>query len=250
MDIVILPITKTSLISEKSLDIDKQDYLGTLYNESSVKLQDSTVMQTSMRLYAGHDNQMSYAMLMNLCRSVFTSPYRKDRDRLIDIHGKVVEMGRFKILLSFLQDYFDEEIESIELTNIGGLMRFLVKSRYNETPLELTKYGEGLQRIFEISLYMLYCSDGCLFIDELDSAIHKNLLGEYVTFLDRLSKELNVQLFISSHSKECVDTLSARIAPEDLSAYRMSSHGTDYSISYCNGKELRNLIDNFDLDIR
>ena len=169
---------------------------------------------------------------------------------LVDIHGKVVEMGRFKILLDFLKDSFDEAIESIELTNIGGMMRFLVKSNYNDIPLELTKYGEGLQRIFEISLYMLYCSDGCLFIDELDSAIHKNLLGKFVDFINRLSQEFNVQVFITTHSKECVDTLSAIIQPENLSAYRMSSHGTDYKIDYCDGKELKSLIDNFEFDIR
>ena len=97
---------------------------------------------------------------------------------------------------------------------------------------------------------MLYCTDGCLFIDELDSAIHKNLLGKFVNFIDRLSREFNVQVFISTHSKECVDTLSANIEPEHLSAYRMTSHETNYQINYCDGKELRSLIDNFDFDIR
>lgn len=242
--------TKTMRQSEDTLDMDKQDYLGTLTNESEVRLKNSSVLQTTMRLYSGHDNQLNYSILSTLCRSIFTSPYRKDRDMLVDIHGKVVEMGRFKILLDFLKDCFDEAIESIELTNIGGMMRFLVKSRYNDVPLELTKYGEGLQRIFEISLYMLYCTDGCLFIDELDSAIHKNLLGKFVNFIDRLSREFNVQVFISTHSKECVDTISANINPNHLSAYRMMSHETNYEINYCDGKELRSLIDNFDFDIR
>ena len=242
--------TRTSREEEKSLTIDRHDYLGTLSNVSKVRLQNTSVLQTTMRLYAGHDNQMNYSILMNLCRSIFTSPYRKDRDMLVEIHGKVVELGRFKILLDFLKESFDEAIESIELTNIGGLMRFMVKSRYNATPLELTKYGEGLQRIFEISLYMLYCTDGCIFIDELDSAIHKNLLGNFVTFIDHLSKEFNVQVFISTHSKECVDTLSAKISSDDISAYRLTSHGRDYDVNYCDGKELRNLIENFDFDIR
>ena len=242
--------TKTDRISEESLELEKQDYLGTLYNESAVKLPNISVQKTTMRIYAGHDNQLNYAMLVNLCRSIFTSPYRKDRRVLVDIHGKVVEMGKFKILLDFLKENFDEAIESIELTNIGGMMRFLVKSRYNDTPLELTKYGEGLQRIFEITLYMLYCENGCLFIDELDSAIHKNLLGKFVTFIDKLSKEYNVQVYISTHSKECVDTLSKLIPPQDLAAYRMASHETDYSLTYCNGTELKQLIENFDMDIR
>ena len=168
----------------------------------------------------------------------------------MDIHGKVVEMGKFKILLDFLKESFDEAIESIELTNIGGMMRFLVKSRYNDIPLELTKYGEGLQRIFEISLYMLYCANGCLLIDELDSAIHKSLLGKFVQFIDKLSQENNVQVFISTHSKECVDTISKQVQPRDLSAFRLDSHEKDYGITYCNGEELKRFIENFDFDIR
>lgn len=242
--------TKTVRSIEDSLDMDKQDYLGTLTNESRVVLQDTSMLRTTMRLYAGHDNQLNYSVLMNLCRSLFTSPYREDRDMLVNIHGKVVEMGKFKLLLDFLKDSFDEAIESIELTNIGGMMRFLVKSRYNTVPLELTKYGEGLQRIFEISLYMLYCSDGCLFIDELDSAIHKSLLRKFVEFIDKLSKEFNVQVFISSHSKECVDTLSRVIQPQDLAVFRMESHETDYHLTYCGGEELKRFIENFDFDIR
>lgn len=242
--------TKTVRSIEDSLDIDKQDYLGTLTNESRVNLQSASVLQTTMRLYAGHDNQLNYSMLMNLCRSLFTSPYRKNRDMLVNIHGKVVEMGKFKVLLDFIKENFDEAIESIELTNIGGMMRFLVKSRYNATPLELTKYGEGLQRIFEISLYMLYCADGCLFIDELDSAIHKSLLGKFVEFIDKLSREYNVQVFISSHSKECVDTMSRVILPKDLAVFRMESHETNYGLTYCNGEELKRFIENFDFDIR
>ena len=242
--------SKTERIDEESLDIDKLDYLGTLTNESSVGLQNSSLLQTSLRVYAGRDNQMNYSMLMSLCRSVFTSPFRKDRSMLIDVHGKVVEMGRMKILLDFLKDNFDEAIESIELANIGGIMRFLVKSKYNEKPLDLTKYGEGLQRIFEISLFMMYCSNGCVFIDELDSAIHRSLLSRFIGFIDRLSKEFNVQVFISTHSKECVDALSFAIAPENLSAYRMHSRENKYDITFCEGNELKALIENFDYDIR
>ena len=81
-------------------------------------------------------------------------------------------------------------------------------------------------------------------MNELDSAIHKNLLGKFVTFIDKLSKEYNVQVYISTHSKECVHTLSKLIPPQDLAAYRMASHETDYSLTYCNGAELKQLIEN------
>lgn|SRR5574344_2367 len=242
--------TKTIRTSEDTLNLDKQNYLGTLSNESIVNLKESTSMQTTLRLYAGRENQLNYSTLMNLCRSCFSSPYRKDRNMFLTIHGKVVEMGLFKTLLKFLQDNFDEEIESIELANIGGSMRFLIKSKYSDIPLELTKYGEGLQRVFEITLYMLYCSNGCLFIDELDSAIHKNLLSKFVQFINQLSIEHNVQVFISTHSKECVDTISKIISENNLSAYRMGNHENSYVLTYCNGQELKNLIENFDYDIR
>lgn len=69
----------------------------------------------------------------------------------------------------------------------------------HDNSIDLTKYGEGLQRIFEIALLISYCSNGILYVDEIDSAIHKGLLVRFAEFIQRLVSEYNVQLFLSTY---------------------------------------------------
>jgi AAA15 family ATPase/GTPase len=53
--------------------------------------------------------------------------------------------------------------------------------------------------------------NGYLFIDELDNGIHYTMLDELWTIILKISKELNVQVFATTHSKECIESY-ARVA--------------------------------------
>ena len=185
-----------------------------------------------------------------MCRSAFTSPYRSNRNLLVDAHGKVVENGKMEELLQFIRDNFDANIQSIDLTSVDGLNRFIVKTKDGTLPMELTKYGEGLQRIFEISLFVINCAGGCLMIDEIDSAIHKSLLVEFISFVSRLAEKYNVQLFVTTHSKECVDAFVRMPNYNNLMAYRLERDADKFLVKRSAGEELSVLVDGFDFDIR
>ncbi len=87
-------------------------------------------------------------------------------------------------------------------------------------------------------------------IDEIDSAIHKGLLVRFAEFVQKLAEEYNVQLFLSTHSKECVDAFS-RTQKEDLMAFALYTTQDDtVDFRYMEGEELKELIDIIDLDIR
>ena len=154
------------------------------------------------------------------------------------------------MITNFFRQHIDPAIEKIVLTDIHGENRFFVTSKTHECSIALTKYGEGLQRIFEIALLFAYCSDGILCIDEIDSAIHKGLLVRFAEFVQKLAEEYNVQLFLSTHSKECVDAFS-RTQKEDLMAFALYTTQDDtVDFRYMEGEELKELIDIIDLDIR
>lgn len=55
----------------------------------------------------------------------------------------------------------------------------------------------------------LYASEnGYLFIDEMDNGIHYSLSDELWKNILRLSKKLNVQVFATTHSKECIESFN------------------------------------------
>lgn len=234
---------------EKNADFDKSGYLTTLEtiasSGSSGKRYSSII-----RIYDDRPQQVIYKEAFVLCRSAITSPYRRDAKLLTSIHGQITERGQMDELMEFIRQHFDDNIQSIDLISVDDLNRFVVKTRDGKTPMELTKYGEGLQRIFEISLYIINSVGGCLLIDEIDSAIHKSLLEEFIDFVTKLAEEYNVQLFITTHSKECVKVFSRLSEKVSLMAYRLEKHNGESTVRKSDGKELHSLITNFDLDIR
>ena len=65
-----------------------------------------------------------------------------------------------------------------------------------------------------------------------------------------MATEYNVQLFLSTHSKECVDAFSAT-QKEDMMAFALQKTPDDaVDFRYMEGEELKELINIIDLDIR
>ena len=117
---------------------------------------------------------------------------------------------------------------------------------------DLTSYGEGLQRIFEIALSFAYCKNGILLIDEIETAIHKSLLIDFTGFIQKFAEKFNVQVFITSHSKECIDVFVKNDYKNnnDLMAYLLKNNNGSFSYKYIDGERLKILVDDINLDIR
>jgi AAA15 family ATPase/GTPase len=127
----------------------------------------------------------------------------------------------------------------------------MVSSSQSEKALDLSQYGEGVQRVFEIGLLMGYCRNGVLCIDEMDSAIHKNLLIPFTAFIQNLADDFNVQVFLSTHSKECIDAFVMNDYPDDdLMAYAMTEEDGIIVSKFLEGNELKSLVDSINIDIR
>lgn len=238
-------------LNEESMDMDKTGYISTLECNAIVK---KINMEYTMKLclFQEKDPTQHYKQILHICPSAFTSPYRADRERLVDAHRTVVESGGMDELVGFIRDKFDSSISGIRLVDTEQGGRFIVSSTKHAKGLDLTKYGEGLIRVFEISLYIIASSGGCVFVDELDSGIHKNMLSPFVDFIYFLSNKYNVQLFISSHSKELIEALvKSEAMQENLTAYKLGRGDNDkIELSSLSGGRLKKLLDNFDLDIR
>lgn len=234
---------------EESMDINKQGYITTLTNESFEE--GGQRYEAKIQLYDDAEDKHYYNRIVALCPSLFTSPYFTNKDRLVYAHRRVVELGRMETLIDFMRKYIDGDLDSIRLVDSDDPVKFVVTKKGQETGLDLTKCGEGMQRVFEISLYLLSCASGCVFIDEIDSGIHKTLLDNYIAYISDLADMYDVQLFVSTHSKECVDAFVNNCMGQNMSAFRLERTNADeITIKYTHGVQLKTLVDNFDLDIR
>jgi len=70
--------------------------------------------------------------------------------------------------------------------------------------LEITEFGDGLRHIISIVTALYKTENGYLFIDEVDNGVFYQFLEEMWALILTLSKDLNVQVFATTHSEECI----------------------------------------------
>ncbi len=86
----------------------------------------------------------------------------------------------------------------------------------------VSSFGDGVRRLLHIALKLASVKGGVLLIDELEATIHTEALQNSFQWLVKWCKELNVQLFATTHSLEAVDALLAATEdPSDLVLYRL-----------------------------
>lgn len=196
--------------------------------------------------------------VVHLCSSIFKSPYFYNFDEIKETYSKNTiyksDEGKtaIRLVVEFLKNEIDSTIEDVRLTEIEDVERFIVDStKFNDKNLEITNYGEGLQRIFEIALSFAYARNGVVCIDEFETAIHYSLLVKFTKFVQQLADIFNVQVFLTSHSKECIDAfVNNEYRNDEISAYYLENADTTIKTKFISGVQLKYYINNIGLDIR
>jgi hypothetical protein len=78
-------------------------------------------------------------------------------------------------------------------------------------PIPLRSMGEGMNRIFGIALALANARDGILLIDEVDSGLHYSVQSEMWRLIVEVAHRLNVQVFATTHSWDCVEAFQKAI---------------------------------------
>jgi AAA15 family ATPase/GTPase len=138
-------------------------------------------------------------------------PYGKIDSELTAIHyGSLID-NEIEYLLDDALNDFDKNIKGLKLkpTKDGVILKLSLENR--KTLVLLSSLGEGVGKYIAIITAIVSSKEGCLFIDEFDNGINYSKLDELWEVILKTSKELNVQIFATTHSKECIDSY-ARVA--------------------------------------
>jgi hypothetical protein len=81
----------------------------------------------------------------------------------------------------------------------------IVKVQGIEEPLPLNNLGDGMQRMLGIALALVNAKDGMLLIDEIENGLHYSVLPSLWQIIFRLAQRLNIQVFATSHSRDCIE---------------------------------------------
>jgi AAA15 family ATPase/GTPase/cell fate (sporulation/competence/biofilm development) regulator YlbF (YheA/YmcA/DUF963 family) len=227
-------------------DSNDTAYLSTLNFEANFA--DEKVF-SSYDLYEDNTNKAQINELQEICNISFSSPFSAaDGQQLSELYNQ--NIAHLIPIIEFIQLNIDARFKDIRINTSTN--RFEVVHSDFENNQDLTQFGDGLQRVFHIALQFAAARNGVVLIDEIENAIHHTLFKKLIPFIKQLSEKFNVQVFITSHSKECIDAFFEEDAYNDKIAIYNLSRGEDGNIvcKYDSGELFGELIELINADAR
>jgi hypothetical protein len=143
-------------------------------------------------------------------------------DELVGLWNSVSLTPAESLVLSALQ-FIDPEIERIAVQvatansyyrsgSRGGL---IVKLRGTERPVPIGSLGDGMWRMLVLAIAITQCRGSVLLVDEIDTGLHYSVMSGMWRLIYNAAKELDVQVFATTHSYDCVYSLAHICADAD-----------------------------------
>jgi AAA15 family ATPase/GTPase len=103
-------------------------------------------------------------------------------------------------------DCFIPNIHDIEIStaDIKGTNLLNIRIRNIDEMIPLPMFGEGANKLFRILSEIVVNANGKLLIDEVDTGIHYSRFKQYWKTILISAKRNSVQLFMTTHSQECL----------------------------------------------
>jgi len=86
---------------------------------------------------------------------------------------------------------------------------FIVKLTDIEQPIPIGSLGDGTWRMLALAIALSRAKDGVLLVDEIDTGLHYTVMADMWRLISETARALNVQVFATTHSYDCVHSLSA-----------------------------------------
>lgn len=106
------------------------------------------------------------------------------------------------------------EFESLIFINnnnprkLGEYRQALVKVSTLTRPVPLKSLGDGMVRILQLMLNVFSAKNGFLLIDEFENGLHYSVQEKVWKLLFELARDLNIQIFATTHSWDCIESFS------------------------------------------
>jgi len=115
----------------------------------------------------------------------------------------------------------------------------------------LSAFGDGVRRLLFIALTLAKVKGGVLLIDEIETAIHTEALRSSFTWIVQWCKQMNVQLFATTHSLEAIDAiLDASDSDTDLVLYRLEKQESQTKAVRIEWERLQRLREDLGQEVR
>lgn len=146
----------------------------------------------------------------------FVSP-----DELADEWDKIV-LTPYEEVVKHAMRIIAPEFENLTFVrNEDGPNRFrrsaIVKMSDIPKPVPLNSLGDGMLRILQLALKIFSAEGGFFLIDEFENGLHYSVQEKVWQLLFDMAKELDIQVFATTHSWDCIESFS-KVATSNTSS--------------------------------
>ncbi|WP_377473409.1 MAG: AAA family ATPase [Microcoleus anatoxicus] len=158
---------------------------------------------------------------------------------------------RFKPEVIKLLQVMDSGIIDLVILSHGGNRSSLYIDHKQVGISPLSSFGDGVRRLLFIALTLTKVRGGVLLIDEIETAIHTVALRSSFTWIVQWCKQMNVQLFATTHSLEAIDAiLDASDSDTDLVLYRLEKQESQTKAVRIERERLQRLREDLGQEVR
>jgi hypothetical protein len=103
-----------------------------------------------------------------------------------------------------------ERVASLSRPSVRGAPSPIVlRLRDTEARVPIGSMGDGLKRLLVLSVNLVTSAGGALLVDEIDTGLHYSVIAQMWQLLIETAARLNVQVFASTHSLDCIQALAS-----------------------------------------
>lgn len=172
-------------------------------------------------------------------------------ERLLENIDILLERNQRKDLIEALR-IFDDSIENFEVIGKSRIIK-LFSTKFDK-PLSLYDYGNGMYKAFFIITAALLSRNGILLVDEIEAGIHTGALSRFIAKLLSVCRINDVQLFMTTHSLEAIDTILYDCQNDkcinDIAIYHIKNTEKKTTARRYSGEKMMRLRDNVGFDVR
>jgi AAA15 family ATPase/GTPase len=158
---------------------------------------------------------------------------------------------RFKPEVIKLLQVIDSGIMDLVILSHGGNRTSLSIDHKQVGISPLSSFGDGVRRLLFIALTLAKVQGGVLLIDEIETAIHTEALSSSFAWIVHWCKQMNVQLFATTHSLEAIDAIwDASDSETDLVLYRLEKQESQTKAVRIERERLQRLREDLGQEVR
>lgn len=160
--------------------------------------------------YTLYDFQTRISRFVNkkplFMRSTYVSPVDHATGMLF-LDDVLADTQLYEQLLNILQEFDNNIINIVSIKAKNAIPEYMVLTKNHHAAISLNSYGDGMKKALLLLSAIVRSQNGILLLDEFETAIHTSAMDSIFSWLLQSALKMNVQVFLTSHSKEAIDKI-------------------------------------------